>query len=119
MMLAGIRVVECSQVLSAPYAGMILADLGAEVVKVEKPPGGDEARHMGPAFRDGASMTFHDVNRNKRSVVLDVKAAEGKARLLDLIAGADIFLHNFRPGDAQAMGLDGATLTSAYTRLIH
>jgi crotonobetainyl-CoA:carnitine CoA-transferase CaiB-like acyl-CoA transferase len=119
MMLAGIRVVECSQVLSAPYAGMILADLGAEVIKVEKPPGGDEARNMGPSFRNGASMTFHEVNRNKQSVVIDIKSADGHAQLLALVATADIFIHNFRPGDAARLGLDGATLTGLFPRLIY
>ncbi len=119
MMLSGIRVVECSQVLSAPYAGMILADLGAEVIKVEKPPAGDEARHMGPAFRDGASMTFHDVNRNKQSVQIDLKSPQGHAQMLSLLATADIFIHNLRPGDADRLKLDGATLTAKFPRLIH
>ena len=119
MMLSGIRVVECSQVLSAPYAGMILADLGAEVIKVEKPPAGDEARHMGPAFRDGASMTFHDVNRNKQSVQIDLKSAQGHAQMLALISTADIFIHNLRPGDADRLKLDAVTLTALFPRLIH
>ena len=70
MTLKGIRVVEIGQVISAPYAGMIFADLGAEVIKVEKPGNGDESRAMGPAFLEGSSMAFQELNRGKQSVVI-------------------------------------------------
>ncbi|HLU04403.1 MAG TPA: CoA transferase, partial [Advenella sp.] len=99
MSLKGIRVVEIGQVLSAPYAGMILSDLGAEVIKIEKPGTGDDARTMGPAFRDNASMTFHDVNRGKRSVVIDLKSALGLQQLFSVLGTADVLIHNLRPGE--------------------
>ena len=76
--LAGIKVVELGQVLAGPFAGAILADLGATVVKVEKPDGGDDARQMGPAFRHGDALNFHEFNRGKRSVTLDLKIARGR-----------------------------------------
>ena len=119
MMLKGLRVVECSQVLSAPYAGAILRDLGADVIKVEKPPRGDEARSMGAAFRDDAAMNFTDVNRGKTSLVIDVRSDAGRARLLGLLADADVFIHNFRPGDAERYRLDGPTLTGLFPRLVY
>lgn len=119
MMLDGVRVVECSQVLSAPYAGAILRDLGADVIKVEKPPRGDDARAMGAAFRDDAAMNFTDVNRGKTSIMIDVRTEAGRARLLGLLAEADVFIHNFRPGDAERYRLDGATLTGLFPRLIY
>ncbi len=119
MLLNGISVIECSQVLSAPYAGMILADLGAQVIKVEKPVSGDDGRKMGPAFLDNASMMFHDVNRNKESVIIDLKTPEGYESILNLLGSADIFIHNFRPGDAEKLKLDGATLTQKFPRLIY
>lgn len=119
MQLQGIRVVEIGQVLAAPYAGMILVDLGAEVIKVEKPEGGDDARTMGPAFRDGASMTFHDVNRGKRSVVIDLKTDEGVARLFRLLEDADVLIHNMRPGLADKMGIGAAVVCARFPRLIY
>jgi crotonobetainyl-CoA:carnitine CoA-transferase CaiB-like acyl-CoA transferase len=119
MLLADLRVIEIGQVLSAPYAGMIFADLGADVIKIEKPGVGDESRAMGAAFRDGASMTFHDVNRGKKSVVLDLKTEAGRDGLLRLLQDADILVHNLRPGEAERMRLDGATLTARFPRLIY
>jgi formyl-CoA transferase len=119
MQLSGIRVVEAGQVLSAPYAGMILGDLGAEVIKVEKPVTGDDARNMGSAFRDGASMTFHEVNRGKRSVVIDLKAADGPQPLFRLLETADVFIHNLRPGEAVKLGVDAASVTRRFPRLVY
>ena len=84
--LAGIKVVELGQVLAGPFAGAILADLGATVIKVEKPDGGDDARQMGPAFRHGDALNFHEFNRGKRSVTLDLKSPEGVAALHALLA---------------------------------
>ena len=81
-MLERVRVIEIGQVLSAPYAATIFADLGADVVKVEKPELGDDARHMGAAFQHGDSLHFLDMNRNKSSVTLDLKSAEGIEQLL-------------------------------------
>jgi formyl-CoA transferase len=117
--LAGIRVVEIGQVLAGPFAGAILADLGAEVVKVEKPGGGDDARTMGPAFRHGDSLTFHEVNRGKSSVVLDLRDAEGIAALHALLADADILIHNLRPGVPDELGIGPETMTARHPRLIY
>ncbi len=118
-MLNDLRVIEVGQVLSAPYAGMILCDLGAEVVKVEKPGGGDEARNMGSAFRDGASMTFQDVNRGKHSVVIDLKTPEGVVELFALLEDADVLIHNLRPGEAEKLGIDAATVSARFPKLIY
>lgn len=119
MLLKDIRVIEIGQVLSAPYAGMIFADLGAEVIKVEKPDMGDDARCMGPAFREGASMTFHDVNRGKRSVVINLKTPEGLGQLFSLLADADVLIHNLRPGEADKLGLGAQAVTARHPRLIY
>ena len=77
--LSGLRVLELGQVLAAPFAGAVFADLGAEVVKLERPDGGDDARRMGPAFRGEDSLTFQVFNRGKQSVTLDLKAEEGRS----------------------------------------
>jgi formyl-CoA transferase len=117
--LAGVRVVEIGQVLAGPFAGAILADLGADVIKVEKPEGGDDARQMGPAFRHGDALNFHEFNRGKRSVALDLKSPEGIAALHALLAQADILVHNMRPGVPEALGLGPAEVTARHTRLIY
>jgi len=114
-----LQVVEIGQVLAGPYASTILADLGADVVKVEKPNGGDDARHMGAAFRQGDSLHFLDINRNKASVTIDLKSAEGVARLHDLLETADILIHNMRPGVVDMLGIDGASLCARHPRLIY
>ncbi len=119
MSLKGIRVVEIGQVLSAPYAGMIFSDLGAEVIKVEKPVTGDDSRAMGPAFRDNASMTFHDVNRGKRSVVIDLKSPEGVKQLFSILADADVLIHNLRPGESKKLGLDQDALNRKFPTLVY
>ncbi len=118
-MLKGIRVLELGQVLSAPFAGAILGDLGAEVLKIERVEGGDDARRMGPDFRHGDALTFHMVNRNKQSVALDLKSAAGLAAFESLAATADILIHNLRPGAAEALGIDGLSMTGRHNRLIY
>ncbi len=118
-MLEGIRVLELGQVLSAPFAGAIFADLGAEVLKIERVEGGDDARRMGPDFRHGDSLTFHMVNRNKSSVALDLKSPGGKADFERLAASADILIHNLRPGAAEALGLGGPEMIARHPRLIY
>ena len=118
-MLEGIRVLELGQVLSAPFAGAILGDLGAEVLKIERVEGGDDARRMGPDFRHGDALTFHMVNRNKQSVALDLKSARGMADFERLAASADILIHNLRPGAPEALGIDGPALTARHPRLIY
>ena len=117
--LAGVRVIEVGQVLAGPYAGAILADLGADVIKVERHDGGDDARHMGPAFRHDDALTFHIYNRGKKSVALDLTTAPGKAAFNELVATADIMLHNLRPGVPAKLGIDGPTLCARYPRLIY
>jgi len=104
--LAGVRVVDLSRVLAGPYATMTLADLGADVVKIEHPAGGDETRTWGPPFAGGESAYFLSVNRGKRSVALDLKDPEGRELALDLCARADVVIENFRPGGAARLGLD-------------
>lgn len=104
--LAGVRVVDLSQVLSGPYCTMILADLGAEVIKVEKPPIGDDARAFGPPFVNGESTYFQSVNRNKASIGLDLKRDRASEVLWRLIDRADVLVENFRPGTMEALGFD-------------
>ena len=117
--LAGLRVVELGQVLAGPFAGAIFADLGAEVIKVEKPEGGDDARQMGPAFRHGDALNFHEFNRGKQSVTLDLKSPAGVAALHALLEDADIMLHNLRPGVAEALGIGPDAVTARHPRLIY
>ena len=104
--LAGVRVVDLSRVLAGPYATMTLADLGADVVKIEHPAGGDETRTWGPPFAGGESAYFLSVNRGKRSVALDLKDPEGRELALELCARAEVVIENFRPGSAARLGLD-------------
>ncbi len=115
--LEGIRVVDVSQLVSGPYCSMLLGDLGAEVIKVE-PPGGDMSRQFGP-FLNGESAFFMSVNRNKKGVVLNLQTAEGREILKRLLASADVFLHNFRTGVVEKLGLDFETLAPAMPRLIY
>ena len=116
--LEGVRVLELGQVLAGPFAGAILADMGADVIKLERVDGGDDARRMGLAFRHGDALNFHVFNRGKQSVALDLKTAEGKAMFEQLAAQADIFIHNLRPGVPQALGIDGSSLCARHPRLI-
>jgi crotonobetainyl-CoA:carnitine CoA-transferase CaiB-like acyl-CoA transferase len=108
--LAGVRVVDFSRVLAGPYATMTLADLGADVVKVEHPRGGDETRSWGPPFVGGESAYFLSVNRSKRSVALDLKDPDGRDLALELCARADVVIENFRSGSAERLGLGYATV---------
>ena len=112
--LAGIRVVEFTHMVMGPTCGMILADLGAEVIKIE-PPGGDKTRKL-PGLGIGFFRSF---NRNKKSVVLDITSAEGRATATELIGQCDVMLENFRPGLMEKLGLDYATLAKKYPRLIY
>ena len=112
--LAGIRVVEFTHMVMGPTCGMILADLGAEVIKIE-PPGGDKTRKL-PGLGIGFFRSF---NRNKKSVVLDINSAEGHATALELIGECDVMLENFRPGMMTKLGLDYETLSQRYPKLIY
>jgi len=103
--LAGIKVIEIGQAYAGPLAGAILSDMGAEVIKVEKPDGGDDARMWGPPFIDGDSAMFHANNRNKKSVTLDIKNAVDVAALKVLVKDADILIQNLRPGIVEDFGI--------------
>jgi crotonobetainyl-CoA:carnitine CoA-transferase CaiB-like acyl-CoA transferase len=116
--LAGIKVVEIGQNLAGPYAGEVLATLGADVVKVERPEG-DDARSWGPPFWQGAAAIFQTVNRNKRSITLDLRDAACSAWLKDYLADVDVLLHNLRPGAMEELGLGGAALTAQHPRLVY
>jgi len=112
--LEGVRVVEFTHMIMGPTCGMILADLGAEVIKIE-PPGGDKTRKL-PGLGIGFFRTF---NRNKKSVVLDINTPEGRATALELIGQCDAMLENFRPGLMASLGLDYETLAKRFPRLIY
>lgn len=115
--LEGVRVLEFGALVAAPYCGMLLADLGAEVIKVE-PPEGDMARHFAP-FIKGESAFFMSVNRRKRSVVLDLKQSEELAWANEIARQADVVLHNYRVGVAERIGLGYDELASLNPRLIY
>src|SRR6185437_14870065 len=102
--LAGIRVIDLSRYLSGPTTTMLLADLGADVIKVETLPLGDPARQAGP-FREHESVYFMASNRNKRSIAVNLKDPAGRTLVADLAAGADVLVQNFRPGTVEKMGL--------------
>ncbi|MFQ5988654.1 MAG: CaiB/BaiF CoA transferase family protein [Candidatus Methylomirabilales bacterium] len=116
--LNGIKVIDFSRVLAGPYCTMILADLGAEVVKIEEPARGDEARGVGP-FLNGVSAYFMSINRGKRSVALDIKNAKGRDLAAQLTAHADIVVENFRPGTMERLGLGYHALAKINPRLIY
>ena len=117
--LSGIVVVELGHSVAAPAAGQILGDLGAEVVKVEK-PGGDDARKWGPPFLDGQAATFQAFNRNKRSVVCELRDPAQRARLVDFIVHkADVVLQNLRPGQVDEIGLGAEALCSKKPSLVY
>jgi crotonobetainyl-CoA:carnitine CoA-transferase CaiB-like acyl-CoA transferase len=121
--LTGLRVVELARILAGPWAGQVLADLGAEVVKVESPEG-DDTRRWGPPFVNNPDGTqdaayFHATNRGKRSVVADFRTAEGKALVLDLVREADVLIENFKLGGLARFGLDYETLHAINPRLVY
>ncbi len=116
-LLTGVRILDLSRVLAGPYCTAMLADLGAEVVKVE-PPGGDDARHLGP-FKAGESVYFALNNRAKQSLCLDLKAPGGRDLLHRLAEQADVVIENFRPGVAQKLGVDYDRLSAINPRLIY
>jgi formyl-CoA transferase len=117
--LDGIRVADFTQALSGPYCTMLLADLGADVVKVERPGRGDDSRHWGPPFVGDTAAYFLAVNRNKRSVALDLHSPSGRDAAAALVANSDVLVENWRPGTAARLGLDAVTLTQRHRRLVH
>lgn len=122
--LAGLRVLELARILAGPWIGQLLADLGADVVKVEAPEG-DDTRKWGPPFvegEDGENLSaayFHSTNRGKRSITADFRTPEGQALVRRLAAHADVVVENFKVGGLEKYGLDAASLRAAYPRLIY
>src|SRR5438093_5342538 len=117
--LTGTTVLDLTRVLSGPYCTMMLAYLGARVIKIEQPRGGDDTRGWGPPFLGAESAYFLSINRNKESVALDFKASDGRAILDALVARSDVLVENFRPGALARLGLDYPSLASRYPRLIY
>jgi len=117
--LSGLLVADFGRVLAGPYATMLLADLGAEVVKVERPGVGDDTRSWGPPWADGQATYFQGVNRNKRSVAIDLRTDEGLAAARALATRADVVVENFRPGVMARLGLDYETLSEMNPRLVY
>ena len=116
--LAGIKVVELARILAGPWAGQVLADLGAEVVKVESPEG-DDTRRWGPPFVGDDAAYFHATNRGKRSVVADFATHEGREKVLELVREADVLIENFKLGGLAKYGLDYGSLSVINPRLVY
>ena len=122
--LAGLRVLELARILAGPWCGQLLADLGADVIKVERPGEGDDTRHWGPPFvtgADGSDLSaayYHACNRGKRSVAIDIASVEGQARVRALAARADVMIENYKVGGLAKYGLDAAALRVRNPRLI-
>lgn len=115
----GVRVLDLSRMLAGPYGSMLMADLGAEVIKIEEPDGGDPMRLMGPPFLpDGESAYFLSINRNKKSVALDLTTGSGREVFLDLVRVADVVWDNFRPGIMARLGADHQALRRVNPRVI-
>ena len=118
--LAGLKVVELARILAGPWAGQLLADLGAEVVKIERPGSGDDTRHWGPPFApDGASAYFHSCNRGKSSMAIDLETSQGQAQVRGLAAEADVLIENFKVGGLARYGLDHASLSALSPKLVY
>jgi crotonobetainyl-CoA:carnitine CoA-transferase CaiB-like acyl-CoA transferase len=115
--LQDVTVVECAIYVTGPYATALLADLGARVIKIEAPPGGDPYRYFAPG--EYYSPNFAHLNRNKQSIALDLKAPEGREICFDLVRKADVFVENFRPGVAERLGLGYETLRALNSRLVY
>lgn len=116
--LSGIKIVDLTSVIFGPYASLVLADYGAEVIKVESLQG-DSTRYTGPAYQEGLSAVFLGANRNKKSIAIDIKTPEGLMILQRLLEDADVFMHSIRPQKLRKLGLDPATLTQHAPGLIY
>ena len=118
--LAGVRVLDVSQVMAGPYACMLLADMGADVIKVEPPDGGDQTRGaMGFKLKGNDSMGYLNMNRNKRSITLNLKTEAGRKVLFRMVKDADILVENYRPGVVKRLGIDYETLSAINPRLVY
>ena len=117
--LEGLRVVDLTQAMAAPFCTMNLADMGADVIKVEPPGAGEQTRRLGPAQKNGHSATFMAVNRNKRSLAVDLKRPDGVVIVKRLAGTADVFVQNYRPGVAERLGVGYEDLRSVNPRLVY
>ena len=117
--LAGVRVADLSRVLAGPYCTMVLADLGADVIKVERPEGGDETRSWGPPFAGGEAAYYLSVNRGKRSCALDLSQPDGRALALELCAAADVVIENFKVGGADRLGVGYAQVRERNATVVY
>ncbi|MCX6354142.1 MAG: CaiB/BaiF CoA-transferase family protein [Candidatus Aureabacteria bacterium] len=117
--LEGIKVLDFTRVLAGPFCTMILGDMGAEVIKIEQPGKGDDTRAFGPPFAKGESAYFLSVNRNKKSITLDMKSEQGKEAVRRLIARSDILVENFKPGTLKKLGFDYASAAKINPRIIY
>ena len=117
--LEGLRVIDFTQAMAAPYCTMNLADLGADVIKLEPPGEGEPTRHLGAVHKRGHSATFMTMNRGKRDLAVDLKQPEGVALVKRLVKTADVFVQNYRPGVAERLGLGYAALSEVNPRLIY
>jgi crotonobetainyl-CoA:carnitine CoA-transferase CaiB-like acyl-CoA transferase len=117
--LAGLRVIDLTQVMAGPFCTMLLADMGADVVKVETPGSGDPSRRMDPITESGESGAFLSVNRNKRGIAINLKTEPGLDILRRLVGGADVFVENFRPGVTERLDIDYGSLSGINPRLVY
>ncbi|MCO6388024.1 CaiB/BaiF CoA-transferase family protein [Aliihoeflea sp. 40Bstr573] len=123
--LKGVRVIELARILAGPWAGQVLADLGADVIKIENPDGGDDTRKWGPPFvmgHDGTNLSaayYHSTNRGKRSVAIDFSTPEGAEQVRKLVATADVMIENFKVGGLKKYGLDYESLKAINPRLVY
>ena len=117
--LEGIRVLDLTQIMAGPFCAMLLADLGAEVIKIENPRGGDDSRRMAPPYFNGESAAFIAMNRNKYGLALDIRTPAGKEALWHLIATADVLVENFRPGTMTRLGFGYEEVHRRYPALVY
>jgi crotonobetainyl-CoA:carnitine CoA-transferase CaiB-like acyl-CoA transferase len=117
--LAGIRVLDLSRILAGPWCTMTLADLGAEVWKIENPVGGDDTRHWMPPEKSGVSTYYLGANRNKKSVAIDLNQAAGRELILELAGKADVLVENFRPASLKRWKLDYEAIRQVNPRIIY
>src|SRR5436305_122267 len=116
--ITGLRVIDLTRVLGGPYCTQILADHGADVIKVE-PPAGDEVRDWGPPFHDDDAAYFVGINRNKRSIGLDLASQGGREVLLKMLESADVLIENFKPGTLDKWGIGNDVLRAKFPKLVH
>jgi crotonobetainyl-CoA:carnitine CoA-transferase CaiB-like acyl-CoA transferase len=117
--LAGIRVLDLTQIMAGPFCTMLLADLGAEVIKIENPRGGDDSRRMAPPYYNGEAAAFMAMNRNKYGIAIDIRTPAGKEVLWRLIASADVLVENFRPGTMTRLGFGFEEVHAKYPALVY